>query len=356
MWAKMSNIFYKNKPIIGLDINKTGARVISIDSSGKTVTGYGSIDFDPKIVTGDQENKSTHITDQLNKMFESHVVGKLASNRVAIGIPTAQTYARTFSLPSSISQNNKITDAVNLEVEQYVPIPLNSLYVDHQIIKQDKDNITVLMCAVPRKTIDGLMDMAKSCGIEVALIEPSINSVARLIDKTNEGGAATILVDIGPVSTDIAILDSAIRVTGGINIGGNKFTLDIAKKLAVSVETAYQLKVLNGLSNGPRQESIYHAVGPSLGRILDEVKKIIRYYTDRFPNEKKPEQLLIVGSGSNMPGIGDYFTDKLVLAARVASPWQSLNFSTEKVPEKALRPRFMTAAGLALIKPSEVSE
>ncbi|MBF1024248.1 MAG: pilus assembly protein PilM, partial [Candidatus Nanogingivalaceae bacterium] len=163
-----------------------------------------------------------------------------------------------------------------------------------------------------------------------------------------------VIVDIGPATTDIAILDAAIRVTGGLNIGGNTLTLDIAKKLNVPLETAHQFKVLNGLNTGPRQEKITEALKPSLQRIIGEIQKVIRYYTDRFPDESRLEQVLIVGSGSSVPGLGEYFTGELTLPARVASPWQSLNFNNLAPPAKQLRPRFMTAAGLSLVRAEEI--
>lgn len=38
----------------------------------------------------------------------------------------------------------------------------------------------------------------------------------------------------------------------------------------------------------------------------------------------KVEQLIIVGGGINISsGIGEFFTNNLVIPARVASPWQS---------------------------------
>ena len=88
-------------------------------------------------------------------------------------------------------------------------------------------------------------------------------------------------------------------------------TLDIAKKLNVPLETAHQFKVLNGLNTGPRQEKITEALKPSLQRIIGEIQKVIRYYTDRFPDESRLEQVLIVGSGSSVPGLGEYFTGEL---------------------------------------------
>jgi type IV pilus assembly protein PilM len=39
--------------------------------------------------------------------------------------------------------------------------------------------------------------------------------------------------------------------------------------------------------------------------------------------------VIIVGGGSNVPGIGDYFTESLMVASRVASPWQLLDFAKQ---------------------------
>ncbi|MDN5819364.1 MAG: cell division FtsA domain-containing protein, partial [bacterium] len=74
-----------------------------------------------------------------------------------------------------------------------------------------------------------------------------------------------------------------------------------------------------------------------------------RYYTERLNDEHKIEQVLIVGGGSNIPGIGDYFTNELLMPARVAVPWQKLDFGKLPQPSKQFRPRYVTVAGLASV-------
>ena len=54
--------------------------------------------------------------------------------------------------------------------------------------------------------------------------------------------------------------------------------------------------------------------------IITETRKVIRYYNERLNNDRRLEQILVVGSGSNVPGIGDYFTNELVMPARTANP------------------------------------
>jgi len=349
----MTKLFYTDKPIIGLDISNTGIKVMSIDIKRWLVLGYGSIDLEPDKVKSSLEGDSTYLTDNIQLLVKEKLIGLLPSNHVAISVPTDRSYSRTFNLPTNLT--NKLKDAIELEVEQYVPVPASMLYIDYQIIERNKKEITVLMNAVPRIIIDKCIAAVESANLTVSLIEPGMSAVARLLTSTEDGQLPSVIVDIGPSSTDIAILDKGtIRVTSGLTIGGNTLTLDIAKKLGVTLENAHQLKVLNGLGAGPRQEKIKSAIEPSLKKIVAETVKVMRYYNERISDDRKLEQLLVVGSGSNMPGIGEYFTNELVMPSRVASPWQKLDFGKLPEPARQFRPRYITVAGLASVNPSSI--
>ncbi len=350
----MSKFFYKDKPVIGLDISSTGIKIMAIDPKKWAVNGYGQLDLDPiKVRESLEDDENTFLTDSIKTLLKDNIIGTVQGDRVAIAVPTSRSYTRTFVLPASAEKS--LNEAVLLEAEQYIPIPVSTLYIDYQIIERDRKTIVVLMSAVSRLVIDNITRSVTNAGLMPVLIEPSINSVGRVLTSTEDGSLPTVIVDIGPASTDIAILDrGAIRVTGGIPVGGNNFTLDIAKRLNVSLENAHQLKVLNGLSAGPRQQKLKDSLSPSLERIVAETQKVIRYYTERINTERKLEQLLIVGGGSNIPGIGEYFTENLLIAARVASPWQKLDFAKVQEPPKQFRPRYITVAGAASVKPRSI--
>ena len=349
----MTQLFYTDKPIIGLDISNTGIKVMTIDIIRWLVLGYGSIDLDPNKVNESLEGNSTYLADNIQSLIKEKLIGSLPSNHVAVSIPTDRSYSRTFNLPISVA--NKLYDAIELEVDQYIPVPASMLYIDYQIIERNNKEITILLSAVPRIIIDKCVSAAKSAGLTVSLIEPGMSAVARLLTNTEDGQLPSVIVDIGPASTDIAVLDKgSVRVTGGITIGGNTLTLDIAKKLGITLENAHQLKVLNGLGAGPRQEKIKNSIEPSLQKIIAETQKIMRYYNERISDDRKLEQLLVVGSGSNMPGIGEYFTNELTMPSRVASPWQKLDFGKLPEPARQFRPRYITVAGLASIKPTSI--
>jgi type IV pilus assembly protein PilM len=351
----MTKLFYKDKPVIGLDISNTGIKIMAIDNNKWLVLGYGSLDLEPLKVKESLEGNSSYLADNIKSLLKDKIVGTLPSEHVVISIPTARSYARTFTLP--ISAEKSLKDAVELEVDQYIPISASTLYIDYEVIERNKKEIAVLMSAVSKTLVDKCVAAVENAGLVASMIEPSINSVARLLTSTEDGNLPSIIVDIGPASTDIAVTDGGIvRVTSGVPIGGNTFTLDISRKLGVTLENAHQLKVLNGLSAGPRQEKIKGSIEPSLKKIITETRKVMRYYNERISNGRRLEQLLVVGSGSNVPCIGEYFTNELIMPARVASPWQKLDFGKLPEPARQFRPRYITVAGLASVTPEGIWE
>lgn len=348
----MSKIFYRDQPIVGLDITQTSIRLMSIDRRQWQVIGYGSVDLDPAEAAKSFSSNGDYFAQNIGRILNEKRIGKLPSNHVVLGIPTDKTYTRTFSIPNKNLKNLK--EAINLEIEQYIPIPSSQLYIDYNIIEKDSEATTIQICAVPKTVADSCANAAKQAGLEVIMIEPGINSIARLLTYTEDGTLPTVIVDVGPATTDIAILDGTIRVSGSTGVGGNTFTLDIAKSLQVPLENAHQLKVQHGLNYSPKQAKISTALEPSLRQITSEIRKVIRYYNERLGVEKKLEQVIIVGGGSNIPGLGDYFTNALLMPSRVASPWQILNFGALEEPPKQFKSRYITVAGLASVPPEGV--
>lgn len=345
-------LFLHDKAVVGIDISSTYIKIMSINTKKWLVTGYGSIAVDPTKLQESMTNDPAYLIETMKTLLKKNVIGKLPSNHAVISIPTNRTYSRSISVPKAAAK--KLDEAVQLEAEQYIPVGLADLNVSYEIITKTDTNVITLMSAAPKKVIANVVSACSAAGFDVMLVEPSIGSVARLITLTEEGNLPTVIVDIGAASTDIAILDKKIRATGSVQVGGNTFTFDISKKLNTSLENAHQLKILNGLSVSPKQAKIKAAIKPSLDLIVSEIRKIIRYYSERIEDNHKIEQVIIVGSGSSIPGLGDYFTDELTMASRVASPWQILDFGKLPQPSKQFKSRYITVAGIASVSPKDI--
>ncbi|MEP7205157.1 MAG: pilus assembly protein PilM, partial [Candidatus Saccharibacteria bacterium] len=122
----MTKLFYKDKPVIGLDISSTGIKIMSIDTKRWLVLGYGSIDLEPIKVKESLEGDSSYLADSLKILIHEKLIGVLSGNHVIIGVPTAKSFSRTFTLP--VGNEKMLKDAVDIEVDQYIPIPASTLY------------------------------------------------------------------------------------------------------------------------------------------------------------------------------------------------------------------------------------
>jgi len=347
----MSQLFYKERPLIGLDISQTSAKIMALTPKKWAVTGYGSVDLDPSKTSSPQDLRG-HLEGKLKELLTKHMVGRLPSRQAVVSVPTSRTFTRSLTLPREAEAD--LMNAIQLEAEQYIPISMDQLYIDYQVIGTSKESLEVLMSAVPKLQVDTTLEACRAAGIEPIVVEPSINAVARLIHEAEEGSLVTVILDIGATATDIAILDKTIRVTGGVGVGGHTMTLAVMQELNLTHDAAHMLRTHNGLMVSPKQAAIHKALEPTLAKIVSETKKVMRYYTERLGKKAKIEQLIIVGGGSNIPGIGDYFTDNMIIAARTASPWQILDFGKLTPLSRQLKPRFITAIGLAMVNQKEV--
>ena len=100
----MSSVFYKTKPIVGLDITKTSVKIMAIDKNKMLVHGYGSINLDPEKNDIDSEENVPYLAEKIRELLNNHIVGRIDSNRIALGVSTSRTFSRTFSLAPKIGR------------------------------------------------------------------------------------------------------------------------------------------------------------------------------------------------------------------------------------------------------------
>lgn len=346
-------LFHNDKPIAGLDISTIGLKAMAIDPKKLHVLGYGSMDLDPAKVQSSMLGGDGYLAEALSTMLKERFKGHLPSGQVIVSVPTSRTYSRTMTVPAEAEKN--LFEAVQLEVEQYIPITAADLSIDYEIIERNPKELTVLLAAVPKRIVQSVMSTCNDAGLEVVMIEPGINAAARIVKITEEGHLPSVIIDIGAASTDVGILDNGIvRLTGSVPVGGHTFTLRIAEGLKVNFEEAHQLKIHSGLASGPHQAKVKAALEGAMMLIITEIRKIIRYYNERIGVKTKMEQILVVGGGSNVPGIGEFITEATLMPARVGDPWHALDFGRLEPPSRQFRQRYITAAGLAIIDPKEI--
>ncbi len=357
---KISNFFH-DKPLFGLDIGHGSLKVMQLDAltagasskaSHPHLVGYGFTTFDGTAQKDGVVVKPEIIAKAAHNLFENGLVGDITTRRVAIAIPAYRTFTRSVKLPRL--NTVELKEAVQLEAEQYISMPLEELYLDYEIIKQTGDTTELFVVAVPRIIVDSYLELCEILGLETVLIEPTLSSSGRLFSVDYQSDVATFIIDFGSESADISIFDKHILVTGTVQGGGLVFTDSIKAKLGVTREEAGLIKTRYGLGASKKQSEIKQALEPTLQQIVKEIRRMMRYYEERYGSTRPIGQITTLGGGANMPGLSEYLTSEIRIAVRHCDPWQYLDYKGLQLPSAADKPMYATVAGLSLANHREV--
>lgn len=350
-----SSYFYKDKPLFGLDLGYSSMKVMQLTQDGKhfDVTGYGVINYDSAAIKNGVIVDHELLAKVSHELFDKHIVGEINTRRVAISIPAARAYTRTINLPTM--SDDEIEGAVRLEAEQYIPVPVDDLYMDYEVINRSNDDIEILSVAVPKKVVDSYLKLVHILGLEPVAFETSILSAGRLFQYQAEyNDVSAILIDFGSESADITYHEKSVVVTGTIPHGGDKFTELIAKKLNVSREEAHVIKTKYGVSPSKKQAEILEVLKPSMDELAKEIRRLIRYQEERSGSKQSIGQVITMGGGANMPGLSEYLTNIMRLPVRMCDPWQKFNLHKLQPPSSTEKSIYVTVSGLSLMKPKEL--
>jgi type IV pilus assembly protein PilM len=354
----MGNLkFYHDEPLFGLDIGHSSLKAMQIEAQpGKAprVTGYGIGLFEAAAIQNGVIVKPEAIANAVHELFEKRMVGKIAGQRVACALPTTHTFSRPMTVPAV--NKREIEEAINLEAEQYIPIPLNSLYLDYEVLSQNQQNTEVLVVAASKNIVDSYYKVLDMLELQPIVFEPSINAASRLLKMNGDlKSEPAIIIDFGSVTTDIAVFDKTLLVASTINSGSDNITQLISKSMKLTLKQADELKGQYGIAFSDRQQRIMDAVRPQLENMIREIQKSIRFYAERAAKSGgKITQIVTVGGGAVMPGLSQYLAMELRLNVHNLEPWQSFDFGELPLLPEIDRAIYITAAGEAVLSPHEV--
>lgn len=214
---------------------------------------------------------------------------------------------------------------------------------------QDTKNTKILLTAAPKNLVERYINIFKAANLELL----SLETEAFALERSLTGGDPTpvMIIDIGAVSSDIAIIDNSIPIlTRSIDVGGSTITNAVMKSLNVDLARAEQFKRDIGFSaSGPGElpEIIKSAITP----IINEVKYSLDIYLSQNETGQGQglEKIILTGGSAYLPDLVNYLSKILDIKIIIGDPWDRIVYPLELKPVLAeIGPRFSVAVGLAM--------
>jgi type IV pilus assembly protein PilM len=344
------NIFDKQYQYIGLHVNGHAVKALEFDRKrGKTsVRGFTNAPLPKGLMLNDAFTDKAKLAEFIKLSIASPQHGKFSTNRVIASIPESKSFIRVMDMP--IMDEKAAENAVMFEAEAYIPLPMDQVYFDWQIIGKKTNTMSVLLIASPKEYVDSYMHVIEDAGLKLCGVEVESQSVARaLVPPAVEEGV--LIADVDALKSIIIMVDHGVlQFTSSVPVAGNMFTEKLAKSLSVTPAQAEKLKREIGLANTVEYPNLKLALLPGVEDLAAEIKNILKFHYDH--SETHIGQVLLTGGGAKLQHIGEIVQPMLdqyaPVKVTVANPLEHVPHlvNSNLTPYEALS--FTTVIGLAM--------
>jgi type IV pilus assembly protein PilM len=349
---------FGNKKVhaFGLDVSDVSIKVMMLkkDKNGLIPMAYSNA-----LVRGKLFDNHKIVNEQLladNILQAIKAAGNLNTKYVVASVPEAKAFVRVIHLPKM--KESEISGALPWELEQNIPVPIDQVYLDWQIVNEGKEKLEILVSAAPRDYIDNLVETFQYTGYNPVAFELESQATARALVGAEDRKRTVLILDIATLQTSFIIVrNGTLDYTSSVPIGGKAFTESISRNLGITNEEAEKLKRNFGLTGEYKGGNIKGAILPILDNIVGEVRNIARFHEEHSNPPGRVDKIFLCGGSSKLSGIADYISARLNLGAdrplgevKLGNPWINILNSQDKnitVPKQESL-EYATATGLAL--------
>lgn len=358
----------------GLDISDLSLKIIKLKKKRGVLSlaSFGETEIKPGIIRAGEIKDEKKLAEIIKEAIKKVKGEKLKTKYVVASLPEEKAFLQVITLPKMSEEDLK--SAVIYEAENYIPLPIDQVYLDSQIVPpvyDHLDHFDVLIAALPKKTVDPYLSCLKSAGLKPKALEIESLAIGRALIKNELTTSPVLLIDIGATRTSFIIFSGhALRFTSSIPVSSGNFTEIISKALGIDLAEAEKLKIKYGLEEkiqikikGEKIEKerekgkIFEALVPALVDLVQQIKRCLIYYQTHASHEHLPpdgkgvSKILLCGGGANLKGLTDFLSLQLKIPTELGNPW--INILPESQKEVRELPfeeslKYTTALGLAL--------
>ncbi|MFA6375932.1 MAG: type IV pilus assembly protein PilM [Candidatus Paceibacterota bacterium] len=365
-----------SKDAFGLEITDTTVRVMKFAlRGGKAVAvSAGLASIAPGIMKDGDIKDENGLVGAIKEAVGGLSGERIKTKRVVVSLPENKSFLQVIKMPKL--RDEDLRAAVVFEAENYIPLPLEKVYLDYEIVpaassQVDDGGCEVLIAAFPREAVDARVQAVVKAGLVPVAMELESQAAARVIFAGKISQPPTVIFQIGDDRTNLIVYsENSIRLTFSIPISNSYFLETIAQSAQVDMKEADVLKTKRGIEEfarmsdgnqtddlsdspqfGAEQRKIFEALVPGLVDLVQQAKKCLQYYqtheTGRGMSQAPIERILICGSGSDLLGLDEFIALKLNTRVERVSPQVCMK-AVEGIASRQSLCGFAVAGGLAM--------
>ncbi|MBU4375772.1 type IV pilus assembly protein PilM [Patescibacteria group bacterium] len=317
-------MFFNNNSTypIGLDISDLSLKFVQLNKIRNKITiqAMGKTSLPAGLIEGGEIKNKEEVAKKIKKLIANPQFGKISSGEIISCLPETKTFIKLIEVERT---PNPMREIISNEIEKHIPMPINEMYYDWQIIKTPDSKQSVLIGAAPQNIVSQYANLLKEAKYSIVALEIEPISICRSLlaeEALKFEGAFEKnygIIDIGAKRTSMIIYSkNTILFTVSMPISGEEATNRIARTLKIEASQAEKAKIVCGFDERKADGIIKNILSDMAHELIKKMRETIEFYNAHFSGRGPINEILLCGGGANIKKLDEIISKELSIPAK----------------------------------------
>lgn len=318
---------------LGLAIGERYISISQVERKGNQLVpltlAFEQIPINPYV--NDSQDAEKQVITAIKKILADAGV---KSKETAIVIPDSHGYTRILEMPKLTEK--ELISALRYQADQFVPIPIEQVSLDIEILHEDEKNkkLLILLVASANAMIDKITRIVEGVGLLPLAMENEASASLRFITQTMQAKAQapttettgptplTIFMNFGHSSTSLHLFDMVRRIpiqTVNFAVGLDIFARELRTNLSLADKEVDRILFDIGFSDVSSAYKVTEIVAASYNELVSEAQRFIVFAKERY--NSPIDKIHLFGEGCLLKALDTKFSSSLGIKIELLNPY-----------------------------------
>src|SRR3989344_4135079 len=179
-------MFQSTTNIFGLDISDRALRLVRLTRSGKKImlVSIGEAALDAGLFNAGAIVDEAGVIIAIKKLIKTVAGERIKTSNVISALPEGKTFIKEIIVTANgghDSKNAELGPIIEQEMTNHIPLSLDEIYFDWQLLHRDGDKAHVLIGAAPKTIVDSYVSLLEKAGLTPHALEIEAQSMVRAL-------------------------------------------------------------------------------------------------------------------------------------------------------------------------------
>lgn len=330
-----------------LDMSESFIKIVDAGKTGNyfDIKSFGFVPSMPHFYLIDTEKVMFDQATKINKLISDLKIKKKTVNLI---IPDSVSYSQIIEMPRL--NEKELLAAIKYQADQFIPMPLDEVTLDIDILAEDKSShrVSVLIVAAPKLILSKVEKTIELSGLNCQSVENELSATLRFIVNLmpiDPQGKTYLIVNFSATSTNLYLFDQkkgVVLMTHSFKIGYELFIKDLKLNLNLDDKQIEQILQEIGFEKNASY-NVEDLLYPIVSSLIKEIEKFISAYRDKF--KFNVDQILLSNESARIKGLDKKIANTLSLPTSNLDFFSNIKNNQSLAALKPQIPLFVSTIG-----------